>query len=260
MRQDYSFSLVTSDDFENPNSSPVPHYDRLWRHPAEIADSARSQHLGPTPPLGRRLTALTVIASVLASVAVLTVAIPKGIEEYTQLVPEPTVVTTAPRVKGAVQSSLAVLRGVHGTTSALSLGGNQWLVSTEALAQKQSSTLSAEKYSVVRSDESLGLAVIRSTSGGAAPAINVTHFKKRLTSEELSKYQILDAFQEHDVSPEPSISLQNTIDVHPVNMTNAIKGLAVVLDSDGHLVGLLVRRGHAQWSVTRRAFLSLATP
>lgn len=251
---------MTTDDFENPDSSPIPHYDRGWRHPAEIADSARSQHLGPTPPLGRRLTALTVIASVLASVAVLTVAIPKGIEEYTQVAPEPVVTTTVPRIKGALQSSLAILRGVHGTTSALSLGENQWLVSTEALAQKHSSTLSTEKYSVVRTNESLGLAVIRATSGVSAPAVDISHFKKLLTSDELPKYQILDAFQVHDVAPEPSISLQNNTDVHPVNMANAIKGLAVVLDSKGHVIGLLVRRGHAQWSVTRRAFLSLATP
>lgn len=257
----YSFPLVTTDDFENPDSSPVPHYERGWRHPAEFADAERSRHLGTAPPLGRRLTALTVIASVLTSVVVLTVAIPKGIEEYAQFEADSVITTTTiVRIKGSVQSSLAVLRGPHGTTSALSLGNNQWLVASESVAVKKSSALMNQNYTVVRTNSALGLAVIAVKNGTELPAVDMSHMMTALNSHELPKYQIMDAFQSHDVAPEPSISLQQATNAHPVNMASPIKGLAAVMNREGHLVGVLVRREHAEWALTRQAFLSIATP
>jgi hypothetical protein len=257
----YSFPLVTTDDFENPDSSPVPHYERDWRHPAEFADAERSRHLGSAPPLGRRLTALTVIASVLTSVAVLTVAIPKGIEEYTQFEAETSATTTTiVRVKGSLASSIAVLRGPHGTTSALSLGNRQWLVSSESVAVKKSSALTNQTYTVIRTNEAIGLTVIAVKNGIEVPAVDFFRVESSLTSRELSKYQIMDAFQSHEVALEPSISLHQTTDAHPVNMASPIKGVAVVMNRQGHLVGVLVRRGHAEWALTRQAFLSIATP
>jgi hypothetical protein len=70
----------------------------------------------------------------------------------------------------------------------------------------------------------------------------------------------MDAFQSHDVAPEPSIYLQQATNAHPVNMASPIKGLAAVMNREGHLVGVLVRREHAEWALTRQAFLSIATP
>lgn len=252
---------MTTDDFENPDSTPVPPYDRSWRHPAEMADAQRSLHLGSAPPLGRRLTALTVIASTFASIAVLAVAIPKGIEDAAQANDEPDITTTVPpTAKGASNSSLAVVRGAKGSTTALSLGNGRWLVSSEALAATGPSQTNPA-FSVEKSDDVVGLSVIRVTNNTpSAPATDFTHLHEQLPVNELAKYKIFDAFQDHDVAPEPSLIMSSKDHAQPVNMKNPIKGVAVVVDDDQRLVGILVRHHHSEWSVTRRALLSLTAP
>lgn len=250
---------MTSDDFENPNSSPVPPYDRRWRHPAEVADTERARHLGSSPPLGRRLTALTVIASVLTSLAVLTVAIPKGIEEYTQLEQDDASSTsTVPPVKGAGRASIAVFRGAHGATSALSLGDRTWLVASEAINSRHSSTSFTSPFTVIRENKELGLSVIRVKDGSNVPAFNPDNIDDLLTTDELANCHIIDAFQIHSLASEPSLTSREMNDSHPINMETAIKGLAVALNNAGNIVGVLVRKGHSQWAVSRQALLALA--
>lgn len=249
---------MTADEFENPDSSPLPPYDRDWRHPAEVANSERAQHLGIAPPLGRRLTALTVIASLLTSVAVLAVAIPKGIEEYAQVDQDAATTTTLARVKGAVASSLAVLRASTGTTTALSLGNQTWLVATESIAKQPSSTVSTSSFEVLREDKRLGLSVIRISGAETIPPIDIGDVDEELTIDELRHCHIIDAFQTHTLASEPSLSSQQMDHSHPVNMETAVKGLAVAVNKAGKIVGVIVRKGHAQWAVSRDALLSLA--
>ena len=253
---------MTTDDFENPDSSPLPPFDRNWRHPAEVADTERTRHLGSAPPLGRRLTALTVIASVLTSLAVLTVAIPKGIEGYTQAEQDEGVSPTSTMmpVKGSGKASIAVLRGTHGVTSALSLGNREWLVSSEAINTKNSSTSFSASFSVVRENKNVGLSVIRMNAATNIPAFNRDKIVGQLTTEQLEDCHIIDAFQVHKLASEPSLASQRLSDSHPVNMETSIKGIAVALNKAGDIVGVLVRKGHAQWAVSRDALLSLAAP
>lgn len=249
---------MTTDDFENPDSSPLPPYDRDWRHPAEVADTERARHLGASPPLGRRLTALTVIASVLTSLVVLTVAIPKGIEGYTQDDDEEVSPTsTVMPVKGSAKASIAVLRGAHGSTSALSLGNSTWLVSSEAIRAKSTSTAYEEPFTVLRENKELGLSVIQVDSAKEIPAVNFERIDDELTLDELPDCRIVDAFQVHTVASEPSLVLQSYDDYHPINMTTSVKGLAIVVNNQQDVVGVVVRAAHAHRMVSKKALLKL---
>lgn len=249
---------MTTDEFENPDSSPVPPYDRTWRHPAEVADSARTTHLTNAPPLGRRLTAITVLASAVSSLVVLAIAVPRGVQEYGRDEPDSTSTTITAPVKGNAIGPLAILRGSRGSTSALSLGDGLWLVATESF--DASAVLSKASFSVVRQDRLAGVSIIRLINGASAPALDFSHLKSSLTSDQLSKYTIVDAFRQHEVAPEPSLTSRSKSGVHPVNMTSTIKGIALALDRRNRIVGVLVRHDHAQWSLTRDALLALATP
>lgn len=248
---------MTADEFENPDQSPVPPYDRAWRHPAELADAARTSHMRTAPPLGRRLTAITVVASAVSSLVILGIAIPRGVNELSAD-DEPATTTTVVRVKGNAVAALGILRGGGGSTSAVSLGNRRWLVATESLETLQIS--SGNTISVVRQDRVRGLSVITTASDTAIPALDTAHVKKSLTSEQLKDYTIIDAFRHHVVAPEPSLSSQSRPGMHPVNMTSVINGIALALDSYDHVVGVLVRHDHAQWSLTLETLLSLTAP
>ncbi len=248
---------MTADEFENPDSSPVPPYDRTWRHPAELADAARDSHLRTAPPLGRRLTAITVLASVVSSLVVLAIAIPRGVQDYSGDDPRVTT-TTVVIVRGSGLTSLGVLGGADGSTSAVSLGSRHWLVATESLRILAAS--SRKKFSVVRQDRLAGVTIIKLATGSAAPAVDLTHVKDSLTSDELPRYTIVDAFRHHEAAPEPSLSSQSKTGVHPVNMSTPINGIALVLDRMGRVAGVLVRHDHAEWSLTRETLLALAAP
>lgn len=253
---------MTTDDFENPDSSPVPPYDRNWRHPAEVADSHRSHHLGSSPPLGRRLTALTVIASALTSIAVLTVAIPKGIEGYAQDsandAAAPT--TTIWPIKGSqqAQQSIFVLTLPQGTTSAIPLGNNEWLVASEALTPATTAANFTPRYSVVRHSADLGLSVIRINLAVDMPALAMDNIVEAPTTDDLADCHIVDSTQAHVLASEPSLASEKLDNFHPVNIETRIKGLAIAINKRGHVIGVLVRKGHAQWVVSKKALREFA--
>lgn len=250
---------MTTDDFENPDSWPVPPYDRNWRHPAEVADTERSRHLGSSPPLGRRLTALTVIASVLTSLAVLTVAIPKGIEGYIQSDNDTAISpTTVPTVKGSGLASIVGLRGIGGKTSALSLGNRLWLVATEDITPRKLQADFGSEFTVVRENRDVGLSVIRVDAGEEIPPFNFNNIVDVLSSDDLHDCQIFDAFQVHSLASEPSFESQESSGAHPINMNTSVRGLAVVIDEASNIVGLIVRKEHAHRIVPGTAVKYLA--
>ena len=75
---------MAADEFEREHKAPLSPDERIWRHPTELADVERNKHLAYQPRLGRRLTALTATISAIASLAILSVAIPKGIREFSE--------------------------------------------------------------------------------------------------------------------------------------------------------------------------------
>jgi hypothetical protein len=133
-------------------------------------------------------------------------------------------------------------------------------VSSEAINVNSTSAslASTYTYSVIRENKDVGLSVIRMNAESNIPAFNLGNVAGQLTSDELVDCHIIDAFQVHKLASEPSLQSQRLTDSHPVNMETSIKGIAVALDKSGDIVGVLVRKGHAQWAVSRDALLALA--
>ncbi len=251
---------MATDEFENPDSTPLSPHDRSWRHPAELADAERARHLSAPPPLGRRLTAITVVASVISSIAVLIVAVPRGIEESSLFDGDDEVSTTVATAKGSAGSSLAVLRGAGGTTSALPLGDGLWVVSSTDITRNGSRTLTTKDISIVKSDPDIGLSIIRVDGGARVERPDFSHYEDNLSVDELADFTVRDAFQTHGFAPEESLSHSSHERLLPVNMETPIKGLAVVMDRLNRVVSVIVRHSHAQWAVTRDAFMSFIAP
>lgn len=247
---------MTTDEFENPDSTPLSPHDRPWRHPAELADAERARHLSAPPPLGRRLTAITVVASVISSIAVLIVAIPRGIEEGAFFDTDEPVTTTVAPAKGSGGGTLAILRGQHGTTSALPLGNGLWVVSSEAIARDGSRSLTSKDTTVVKQDPGIGLSIIRVNGGRNVARPDLSRYEERLSADRLGTLVVRDAFRVHDAAPEESLSHSSHEQLVPVNMASEVKGLAVATDALGRVVSVIVRHSHAQWAVTRDAFMS----
>jgi len=257
---------VSTDEFENQDSAPVPAYDRTWRHPAEMADAARTDFLATQPGISRRLTAFAAGISVVASGAVLAIAIPKGISSYRdnaeaeiQVLPS----TTVSRVKNYSPKEMTVIKSDTGTTSALSLGKGVWIVASGDIAAATSLSITSESgldapVKIVATDPATGLALVHcedKSAWGTAPDLSRLIDPTQIS--DLSKYRIVDTATSETFVAHPSLSTNNGSTDMPLNSTDTIHGLATVRDSQGQLVGIVVRRDHSIWMLNKASIISL---
>ena len=257
---------MSADEFENQNPAPVPAYERTWRHPAEMADAARSDFLATPPRISRRLTAFAAGISVVASGAVLTIAIPKGISSYqdnaeAEIQVSPS--STVPRVKNYLPKEMAVIKSDTGTTSALSLGNGVWIAASDDLTTATSLWVTSETgltapVKIVASDPSTGLALVHCEEKSAwGPAPDLSHLIDPTQISDLSKYRIVDTATSETFDVQPSLSTNKNSTDMPINSTDAIHGLATVRDSQGQLVGIVVRRDHSAWILNKSSIVSM---
>jgi len=257
---------VSADEFENQHQAPVPAYERTWRHPAEIADAARTDFLATPPAISRRLTAFTATISLVASVAVLTVAIPKGINAYREQDEAtqqslPVSNTTGALVKNFSLTDMAVITGDSGSTSALSLGNGLWIVSSDDIAASTSLWVASASgqdiaVDVVASDRASGLALVHcqdKSTWGTEP--DLTHLIDPKYIVDMSKYRVVDSATSVTFTPQPSLSTSSASADVPINSTDTIHGLATVRDTNGQLVGIVVRRHHSAWMLNKASII-----
>jgi len=257
---------VSTDEFENQDSAPVPAYDRTWRHPAEMADAARTDFLATQPRISRRLTAFAAGISVFASGAVLAIAIPKGISSYrdnaeAEIQVSPS--TTVSRVKNYSPKEMTVIKSDTGTTSALSLGKGVWIVASGDIAAATSLSITSESgldapVKIVATDPATGLALVHcedKSAWGTAPDLSRLIDPTQIS--DLSKYRIVDTATSETFVAHPSLSTNNGSTDMPLNSTDTIHGLATVRDSQGQLVGIVVRRDHSIWMLNKASIISL---
>lgn len=257
---------MSADEFENNNPAPIPPSERAWRHPAEIADAARVDFLATSPPISRRLTAFTATISLVASIALLAIAIPKGIAAYredaepVQQVPP---VTTEPRVKNYSLTDMAVISSDAGSTSAVSLGNGHWIVAGDDIATSTSlwvTTTAGQDIpvDVIALDTTTGLALVRcqdKSTWGMAPDIKYLIDPNDMS--DLSQYRIVDPATSVTFIPQLSLSTGiASLDV-PINPTETIHGLATVRDANGQLVGIVVRRDHSVWMLNKASIIRI---
>ncbi len=257
---------MSTDEFENQDSAPVPAYDRTWRHPAEMADAARTDFLATQPRISRRLTAFAAGISVVASGAVLAIAIPKGISSYrdnaeAEIQVSPS--TTVSRVKNYSPKEMTVIKSDTGTTSALSLGKGVWIAASGDIAAATSLSITSGSgldapVKIVATDPATGLALVHcedKSAWGTAPDLSRLIDPTQIS--DLSKYRIVDTATSETFVAHPSLSTNNGSSDMPLNSTDTIHGLATVRDSQGQLVGIVVRRDHSIWMLNKASIISL---
>lgn len=249
---------MSDDEFDEPNRAPSPAHERQWRHPAEFADVERSTRFTSPPPLSRRLTALTASVSVIASVAVLAVAIPKGISSYREEVDEPTP-TTSPflRIKNASIDIMTTVNSDKGPTTAISIGRGYWVAASEAIDATSPLWISApakEKLPVrlVSADPDAGITILKAAEdvpSEQVPDLSTVIEPSSIT--DFSKHRVLDGSAAQILVPSASLTTKQQTNDVPITTQDEIHGIAIVVDSSYRAVGIVVRRGHASWMLQK---------
>jgi S1-C subfamily serine protease len=257
---------VSADEFENQDPAPIPAYERTWRHPAEIADAARTDFLATQPRISHRLTAFAAAISLVASGAVLAIAIPKGISSYREDATEVLQIFPSSTVSGVKNFSpreMAIIKSDTGTTSAFSLGNGVWIAASDDIAASTSLWVTSETGQdaparVVAKDSATGLALVHcedKSAWGTAP--DLSHLINPNQISDWSLYRIVDTATSETFDAQPSLSTNNDSADMPINSTDAIHGLATVRDAQGQLVGIVVRRHHSAWILNKNAIINM---
>ena len=230
--------------------------DREWQHPAErAADNSPGFIMNP-PPLGRRLAMLTATISVIASIAVLVVAVPKGVDEYVDE-PEPT--TTLSIVKGAISEEYAVISTSNGKTCGINVSNGQWIVAADEIddntsAWIETSTGDRTPATVARSQSLPALAVVRAE---AATTINASSTPLTLVqAEQVHKYSVIDCITREKMSLRITPSVQQSSVSVPVYVNGDINGIGAVVDEKNELVGLVYEHDHSERLLEGETFLA----
>ena len=257
---------MSADEFENQNPAPVPEYERTWRHPAEMADAARTEFLATPPRISRRLTAFAAGVSLVASGAVLAIAIPKGISSNREdigAVLQESPSSTVSQVKNYSAQDMVVINSDAGSTSAFSLGNGTWITSSDDIATATSLWVTSAAglnvpVHIVAKDPATGLALVNcedKSAWGTAP--DLSHLIDPNQISDLSQYRIVDTATSETFVAHPSLSTNNDSTDVPINSTDTIHGLATVRDSQGQLVGIVVRRDHSVWMLNKASIISM---
>ena len=255
---------MSDDEFDEPNRAPSPAYERQWRHPAEFADAERSAHLSTPPPLSKRLTALTATVSVIASVAVLGVAIPKGISTYREEAEEPTP-TSSPfiRIKNSTIDIMSTVISDKGPTSAISIGRGYWVVASEAIDDQSPLWISGATdedlpVRIISTDSDTGISVLKSDNAALAdhdPDLSTVVEPSTIT--DFSQHRVVDATAAQVLVPSPSLTSREPTEDNPITTDEQIHGIALVVDSSYRAIGIVVSRGHALWMLRKSTVTNL---
>lgn len=212
----------------------------------------RQRHLATTPPLGRRLGALSAVVSLMASIAVLVVAVPRGISS-TGATEEDAPPTTVAPVKGNVRGLTMVVDETDRATPAIPLGNGCWLVSASDVAEQTPRWITGtdgERIEVSTLGEvpSAGLVVVKAASPTAPDAsVAFDAFPHDHDEVTLDSYRIVDNETNTLFSIAPSLSMSDNARDIPITTSAPIRRLAAVVDEAERIVGIVVRRGYSTW-------------
>jgi hypothetical protein len=231
-----------------------------------MADAARSDFLATPPKISRRLAAFAAGISLAASGAVLAIAIPKGIssnrDDFGTAVQE-SPSSTVPPVKNFFPKEMAVIESNAGRTSALSLGNGAWITASDDVDTASSLWVTSAAglnvpVQVVAKDPVTGLALVlceEKSAWGTTP--DLSHLIDPRQISDLSQYRIVDTATSETFVAEPSLSTNSSYTDMPIHSSDAIHGLATVRDTEGHLVGIVVRRDHSVWMLNKASIMSM---
>lgn len=209
--------------------------------------------------MSKRFTALTASISVLASVIVLIVAIPKGIDEYREDTTDVPSTSVSPVKSLSASQLLFTAHSALGPTSAVALGPGIWVVATHKISESGPVTISSSEgdTSVVQQLTTLptsGISIMRCMSSCMhVEPVDTQYLTDPHTMKDLSDLQVVDSFSTQALSVTPSVALLSKSPDSPINIPAAINGIAVALDNDDHMVGIVVRKNHSNWLLGKKS-------
>ena len=201
------------------------------------------------PPVGRRLSAIVASISVFASLVVLTIAVPKGISEYTE--PVENEGTTIVGVKNSAPASVYTVQSGSKTSTAISLGDGLWLAALETVSEDATTQItfpngSSTPVSMYEAMEDIGVAILESPdSSSSGPALTTSNFINPQESTDLSKFMAVDAFDDDQTVLGPSYTTKKLEQHHDVPISNpeCLNGVALLMNGST-VNGILVHLQH----------------
>ena len=202
------------------------------------------------PPLAKRLVVLTATISLLTSVAVLFVAIPKGIDEYVDTA-EPT--TTVAAVKGSVNSYMATLTANGTTSCAVQFVPGVWVASSDRLGEATSGSISSsasQDVSVrILHSPAIPYLVVASTTAGPVNFPQMSWSATRLDESRLAASTVVDCMNREKMNVSKTATQFADKNEMPVYVSDDVHGMALVLNPDNSILGFVCEHNHSQWLV-----------
>lgn len=207
------------------------------------------------PPLSRRTTAVVATGSLVASVVLLALTIPRGVGDDQPSVSEAPVVTVA---KGTSRDAHLVTRGGR-DYGALPVGDGRFVTSISAVADTDVAGVRSQRTGnvieaqVVTRDERLGIAVVQvdPSSPGITSLGNVLASLPAAMLPE-SGMRVVHPRDGTKVNCHPSLTLESRgdDDAAPVTVDVPVTGVALVTDAWGTPLGVVVDRAKGHWMIS----------
>ena len=199
------------------------------------------------PPLAKRLVALTAAISLVASFAILFVAVPEGIDEYVDT-PEST--TTVPVVKGSVRSQLDTLSVGNVTSCAVEVLPRVWIAATDSLSDETEGTVSGndtpnQKVRLFRSPV-IPYLLVAAERRDDIPK-NTDFGKLEVSLSRLTQASVVDCMNQHEMTVRQTPTQFADSTETPVYVSGDIRGMGIVLDEDKSFLGIVGEHDHSQW-------------
>lgn len=206
------------------------------------------------PPLAKRLVVLTATISILASFAILFVAIPKGIDEY---VDTAEATTTVPVVKGATQTMMGTLTVGNTMSCAVQIHGDLWIASSDKLGSSPFATLTttSQKSTRVRLYRSasvpyLVVASVAPLSEALPPGISFS--AANVDESVLPQSTVVDCVNHQSMTVHKTPTQFVDKSELPVYVAGDVHGLAAVVGTDNSIKGFVCEHDHSQWLLSPR--------
>lgn len=234
---------MSTDDFNTHSSSPDP------IHPAERSAVHSSEFIMNPPPVGRRLSAIAASISVLASLVVLAIAVPKGISEYSE--PVDNEVTPIVGVKNSTTAPVYTVQSGSKTSTAISLGDRLWLAALETVSEDVATQIvfpdgSTSSVTMYEAMEDIGVAILESPdASNSGPALATNDFINPQDSKDLSKFMAVDAFDDNQTVLGPSYTTKQLEHHHdlPISNPECLNGTALLMNGTT-INGIIVHLQH----------------
>jgi hypothetical protein len=233
--------------------------DRDWQHPAEHAAVNNHGFIMNPPPLAKRLVVLTATVSILASIAILFVAIPKGIDEY---VDTAEATTTVPVVKGVAKTMMGTLTVGNITSCAVQIHGGIWIASSDKLGSATVATLSTSSQPSTRVLLSRSANIPYLVAASATPLSEalppgISLSASNVDESVLAQSSVIDCIDSQPMKVRKSATQFVDQSELPVYVEGDVRGIAIVVGPDNSIKGLVCEHDHSQWLLAPRVVSEL---